>query len=220
MRRFRNTSSAGSGFTIPEVVIAVALLVLLLSSAILAASGGLGAFRATQLDVDLESRGRRALDRVALELLCTGTSELQPDPTGQFGAGARNLPLLFRPAAGLNGTAVVWGDQNQLAFEDEPGEVNDGLDNDGNGLIDDGMLVLTRDMGGNEKRVVLCHGVRELLEGEDANGADDNGNGVTDEAGFNVHRVGDVLFLRLSLEEAGEQGNVVRTLETSVRLRN
>jgi hypothetical protein len=67
---------------------------------------------------------------------------------------------------------------------------------------------------------VLCHGVRELLEGEVADGDDDNGNGVSDEAGFNVHRVGDVLFVRLSVEESLENGTIVRTLETSVRLRN
>lgn len=208
--------TARSGLTIPEVVIAVALLVLLLSSAILAATGGYGAFKATQSSTDLETRARRAIDRAALELLSTGEEELLPNPTGDFGT----QDLLFRQAVGLNGTAVIWGDQNRLAFEYEPGEANDGIDNDGNELVDDGRLVLTRDVGGNEKRAVLCHGVRDLLEGEDGNGGDDNGNGVIDECGFNVHRIGDVLYIRLSLEEPGENGNIVRTLETSVRLRN
>jgi hypothetical protein len=62
--------------------------------------------------------------------------------------------------------------------------------------------------------------VGELGEGETANGADDNGNGIIDEGGFNVFQDGDVLYLRLSLEEPGEDGSIVRTLETSVRLRN
>jgi hypothetical protein len=35
-----------------------------------------------------------------------------------------------------------------------------------------------------------------------------------------VHRVGDVLWIRLSVEEPIETGTLVRTLETSVRLRN
>ena len=208
--------SARCGLSMVEAVLAIALLVLLLSSAILAASGGYGAFRKMQDATDTEARIRRALDRVASELLSVGTEELLPDPTGQFGTST----LLFRKAVGLNGLQVVWGDQNRIAFEYEPEETNDGTDEDGDGLIDEGRVVLVHDVGGNERQAVLCNGVAELLEGEGANGADDNGNGVIDEAGFNIHRVGDVLFLRLSLLETADTGNIVRTLETSVRVRN
>lgn len=207
---------ARAGFTLTEAVIAAALTVLLLSSAVLAARGGMGAFRATQDASNAETRVRRALDRTAFELLSAGASELQPDPDGDFGTS----DLVFRKAVGLAGTTPLWGTPLTLAFEYAPGELNDGVDNDGNGLVDDGVLVLTRDAGPNERRTVLCSGVAEMLEGEVANGADDNGNGVTDEAGFNVHRVGDVLWLRLSVEEPIETGTLVRTLETSVRLRN
>jgi len=208
--------NARAGFSLLEAVIAAALLVLLMSSAMLAARGGQGAFRATQNATDVETRVRRALDRMAVELLSVGEEELLPNPTGQFGTS----DLLFRRPTGLNGLNILWGDQNRLAFEQEQGESDDGIDEDGDGLVDEGRVVLTRDIGGNERRAVLCTGVRELFEGEVANGADDNGNGIVDEAGFNVHRVGDVLYLRLSLEEPGETGSIVRTLETSVRLRN
>lgn len=216
--------NARAGFTMIEVVVAVSLLVLLMSSAILAAKGGHGAFRATQNTTDVETRIRRALDRAAIELLSVGEEELFPNPTGQFGTS----DLLYRQARSwngnegdaVNGLSILWGDQNRLAFEQERGETDDGTDEDGDGLVDEGCLVLTRDVGGDDRRAVLCTGVRELLEGEIANGADDNGNGIIDEAGFNIHRVGDVLYLRLSLEEPGETGSIVRTLETSVRLRN
>jgi prepilin-type N-terminal cleavage/methylation domain-containing protein len=208
--------TAQRGFTLVELAITAALLVLLLSSAILAASGGRGAFQATQDASDVEARVRRALDRVAVELLSAGASELQPDPAGDFGTH----DLLFRNAVGVVGTVVQWGPQVRIAREYALGELDDGLDNDGDGLVDEGALVLTRDVGGTERRVVLCNGVAELLEGETADGADDNGNGVKDEAGFNVHRQGDVLFVRLSVEGTTEQGSIVRTLETAVRLRN
>ena len=89
-----------------------------------------------------------------------------------------------------------------------------------NGLVDDGLLVLTRDVGGNDQRIVLCRGVREYFEGEVGDGDDDNGNGLTDERGFHIQRVDGVLFVRLSLEESVPTGSVVRTLETAVRLRN
>jgi len=205
-----------AGMSLVEVVIGGAILVVLLSTAVVAANGGLGAFRATQDTTDLETRVRRALDRLALELLSSARSELSPNPSGQFGTSE----LQFSKVVGLTGTTPDFGPPNRIAFEYERRELDDGLDNDGNGLIDDGQLVLTRSVGANERRVVLCHGVRELLEGEEANGADDNGNGIKDEAGFNAHRVDNVLFLRLSLEARGENGPIVRTLETSVRLRN
>jgi hypothetical protein len=205
-----------AGFTLLEAAITAALFLLLMSSAIMAARGGLGAFRATQGTSDAEARVRRALDRAVFELLSAGASELLPDPDGVFGTSN----LQFRRAVGLDGTTPLWGPTNSLAFEYAQEEVNDGVDNDGNGLVDDGILVFTRDVGGDEHRIILCRGVREFLEGEVADGDDDNGNGVSDEAGFNVHRVGQVLFVRLSVEESLENGTIVRTLETSVRLRN
>jgi hypothetical protein len=205
-----------AGFTLVEAIVAGSLMVLLLSSAVLAARGGMGAFRATQDTSGAETRVRRALDRVVFELLSAGASELLPNPAGDFGTDS----LQFRKPIGLAGTAPVWGPILSLAFEYAPGELDDGLDNDGNGLVDDGQLVLTRDVGGDEHRVVLCRNVAELLEGEIANGDDDNGNGVRDEGGFNVHRVGEVLFVRLSVLEAMDTGTITRTLETSVRLRN
>jgi len=207
---------ARAGFTLVEAAVSTALLILLISSAVMAARGGMGAFRASQDTSEAETRVRRALDRVAFELLDAGASELLPNPTGDFGTS----DLQFRKPTGLNGTTPTWGPTMRIAFERAPGEADDDVDNDGNGLVDDGVLVLTRDVGGAEHKTVLCHNVTELLEGEVANGDDDNGNGVRDEAGFNVHRVGEVLFLRLSVAEPVETGIVVRTLETSVRLRN
>ena len=212
----RQAARLRAGLTLVEVMIAGTLVLVLASSAILAANGGYGAFRTTRGASDVEARVRRALDRLAGELLSAGEEELQPDPAGQFGTD----DLLYRQVVGLNGTVKTWGPQSRLAFEYEPDENDNGLDDNGDGRVDEGQLVLTRDMGGTERRTVLCNGVAELLEGEIANGADDNGNGVIDECGFNVHREGEVLFLRLTLEEPDATGTIVRTLETSIRLRN
>jgi len=212
--------SPRAGFTLVEAAITFALLGLLLSSAILAARGGMGAFRTTQGATDVEARARRALDRAVMELMGAGWTEFDP-PWNDLDGPLGTSNLTFAKAVALNGTTPDFGPPLSLSFQYETGEIDDGVDNDGNGLIDDGVLVLTRDVGGpNEHRTILCHGVRELLEGEEANGADDNGNTVTDEAGFSVHREGDVLRVRLSVEEPGENGTIVRTLETSVRPRN
>ena len=207
-----------SGFTIVEMALAAALFAVLFGSAAMALLEGADAYKATRINSNVETRVRRAIDRVASELMSTGQETLLPDPIGQFGAS----DLVFQRAVGTNGDDVVWGNQIRFAFEYENGEADDGVDNNDNGLIDEGVLVMTRDDGGaNEQRVVLVHGVTEFLEGETADGNDENGNGVIDEAGFNVHRVGDTLTLRLSVAGVSPQaGVIVRTLETSIRLRN
>ena len=216
----RPSARSCAGFSMTEVAVTVVLFLLLAGSAVLAAQGGLGAFRETSRSADIEVRVRRTIDRVALELLSAGGGQLLPNPTGQFGTSN----LLFTQARSFNAAADVtdWGPQMRIAFELSPGENADDVDNDGDGLVDEGLLVLTRDEGGaGERRVVLCQDVCELLEGELANGDDDNGNGVVDELGFNVHRQDDVLTIRLSIQEPAEPADpVVRTLETSVRLRN
>ena len=64
-------------------------------------------------------------------------------------------------------------------------------------------------------------GVAEFFEGELSNGLDDNGNGVIDEADLNIHRAGDVLNIRLTVQDSlGQNVVLTRTLQTSTRLRN
>jgi hypothetical protein len=107
-----------------------------------------------------------------------------------------------------------------LALED--GELDDGVDNNGNGLVDERKLLMTREPEGGEPLTsALAHGVRELAEGETANGLDDNGNGLKDEAGLSFERKNGRLIVRLSLEQRDGEGHLlVRSLQTSVRLRN
>jgi hypothetical protein len=208
-----------AGFTLVEAAIAASLLVLLMSSAVMAARSGMGAFRTTQDASDAGVRARRALDRMVFELISADTGSLVPlfdNLDNDLGTDT----LQFAKVTGLNGDDPTLGTPCRLDFVYAPGELDDGIDNDGNGLVDDGMVVLTRDVGGDEQQVVLCRGVSERLEGEAANGADDNGNGVIDEAGFNVHVENSVLVLRLSVEQPSENGTIVRTMSAAVRLRN
>ncbi|MEW6071025.1 MAG: hypothetical protein AB1726_00330 [Planctomycetota bacterium] len=118
--------------------------------------------------------------------------------------------------------AIDWGSISRLAFAYADGELDDGVDNNGNGLADEGVITLTRRVGeAEEATVTLCRHVGELFPGETLNGADDNGNGVTDEPGFNAHLVGNVLELRIALVDVDPDGRPLgRTVNTSVRLRN
>jgi len=96
------------------------------------------------------------------------------------------------------------------------------LDNNGNGLVDEGRLVLRRNPGAASEQVtVLLTGVAEFLEGEiGGNLIDDNGNGLVDEPGFCLV-VGGQITAHLTLLRPGPDGRVLaRTMETSVAPRN
>ena len=219
MRTTRPRPHAGSraGVTLLEITLGLTLFAIVSSAAVVAGRSGVGAFENTTRTADLEARLRRAVDRVALELVVSIQDELDPDPESDFGTS----DLLFRPAVDLNGTEPVPGDFQRIALEMDSAELDDGIDNDGDGLVDEGQLVLIRDDGGaDEVRVVLANGVAEMYEGEEANGVDDNGNGVIDEAGFNLQREDDVLVVRLCLQKSSAGDITTRSLETSVRLRN
>src|SRR5262249_41383601 len=97
-----------------------------------------------------------------------------------------------------------------------------GVDDDGDGLVDERNLVMTRNVGtANEVSIVLCHDVARWYPGEISNVADDNGNGVVDESGFNVQRTGDLLTIRLCIEQPTAGGQKISaTAETGVVLRN
>ena len=129
---------------------------------------------------------------------------------------------MFESNPTIAGGVLTFSSFGRLGFQYDAGEVDDGIDNDGDGLIDEGVFFLERDSGGaNQRRIVLAKNVRELLQGEAPNAVDDNGNGLVDEPGFVASIVGDVVTLRLTIEETTPEGGLVtRTADSSVRLRN
>lgn len=206
-----------AGFTIVEVALAVGVLGLALALASMVTRTGTSAYRSAQAGLQLEQNLHRALDRVITELEATGSDFLDPTPVDGLAYKTIEYQHLL-----LQGSNVLPGPTSRLAFEYETGEIDDGIDNNGNGLVDEGVLVLVRNVGlTSQQRVVLCHGVRELLEGEIANGTDDNGNLLDDEPGFFIQTAGRVVTIRLSLEAVNPQGQIlVRTATSSARMRN
>jgi hypothetical protein len=206
------------GLTLVEIAMAVALLLVLLLSVQHAVLRGVEEYRGVRLTAQVEDELRRAIHRIATEMLGLERDLLDPNPDGDFGTDT----LVFQTIIGVGGGVPIPGPRTRLAFEYAEGELDDGLDNNDDGSVDEGLVTLTRSVGlPDEKRTVLVRGVREFLQGEIGDGDDDNGNGVIDERGFNVHRSGDTLRVRLTLEEVDRQGQpITRTIETSVHLRN
>ena len=209
--------NARTGFSLVEMLIGVTIAAILATSATMAAAESYVAFKTANINSSLESNLRRSMDRVVRELMATGMDSIFPavdtDPQDD---------IVFSEIIDVTDGVLTWGNPKRLAFEYEEGELDDGVDNNGNGLVDEGVLVLTRNDGqANEARIVICHGVSELLEGEEENGEDDNGNDLDDEPGFCVLEEGNVLTIRLTLEQASDQvDRIQRTLITSIRLRN
>ncbi len=194
------------------------MLSLAMSSAMLVASQTHDSFKRSSAVAHVEEDLRRTMGRVNEELLGVVAASLWPVPETEFGAEDFEYQLAVGATAGV----ADWGPPRRLAFEYQSGEVDDGVDNNGNGLVDEGILVLEVNPDEPEEtRVVLATGVAEYLEGEVPDGDDDNGNGVTDERGFNVHLSGELLWIRLSLQAVDEDGNqITRSMETAFRVRN
>jgi len=86
---------------------------------------------------------------------------------------------------------------------------------------DDHRLRWFQDPGeADERSVVWCDAVRDLLEGELPNGIDDNGNGLIDESGLTFEIEGNTITIRLTLEKQMPNGRPVKsTVTTTVTCR-
>lgn len=210
--------SRESGYSLLELAMAAVILTIMLGSLALLGGSSAGALSAGTSQAELDAQLRRTIARIGDELLPSGLSAITPAALAPEGAAE----LSYRKSGGPVGGQNSWVDPRRFAFGYETGELDDGLDNNGNGLVDEGVVTWTIDAGlASEHAVVLCHGVRELDWREEDNDLDDDGDGLVDERGFAVQRVGNVLRLGLTLERRDAQGySIVRSLETTVQPRN
>ncbi|MCP3920532.1 MAG: hypothetical protein GY711_33820 [bacterium] len=208
-----------SGFTYVELTIAIVVMAVGLGMGLMGTLRSTEAFRTSDRRATEDTKVRRALRRMINEIASTGDAVIFPSPTADGSS-----ELNYNRSEGYEAGVVVWGEPRKLHLELEPGEAADGLDNNGNGLIDEGMIVFT--LGVNQpdqKRVILCKGVSVLLQGEIDNGLDDNGNGMIDEPGFVLQRMPDspMVSVFVSLEGVDQNGmRFQRTLSTATRMRN
>jgi prepilin-type N-terminal cleavage/methylation domain-containing protein len=208
-----------AGFTLVEVAIAMTVLGLILGAIGLTALRGKENFRQGVSVAVIEARAERLLDRIAEELRYAGRDSLPVLPLPPAGAST----IEFRACEGFDGAATLWSNRTSIARVADPRDPEDGIDNDGDGVVDEGQVVLTRNLGEPDQiAVVIGGGVRRFLQGEEANVLDDNGNGLLDERGLSFALDGtSSLTIRLSLEAVDPRGlPLVRTVQTTVSMRN
>ena len=207
-----------SGMTLVEVVVATVAFMTVLASILGALETGAQTVEVTTVPNDLDRKAQRVVRRMANELMLAGSGTLLPVPQPPLGSSS----LSFQRTQGWSGGAMAWGPVTSIGVEDDPQDPPDGLDNDGDGVIDEMRLMWRRDVGGPaEISEVWVEDVRRWMSGETPNGQDDNGNGLVDEAGMSFALEDSVLVIRLCLERRGlDQRTVTRTVEHALRLRN
>lgn len=207
-----------AGFTLLELVISVGIVSVMATIALMIQNTGNSALEASNLQLEAEGKARRGIERVAQELERAIVMNLFTN----FTAAAPHSPsLTYLDAGGLVDGELVPGSVTHIAWESDPRDPDNGIDDDGDGLVDEGVIAMWREVGEDDQvRVVLCNDVTEFFPGEIENGADDDGNGLIDESGFHFERDGNLITVRVSVAIVVSDGTrVARTAETSIRLR-
>jgi len=212
--------SSRAGMTLIEVCISSVLIAAFSAAAVMVQQSVASATEMGQVVSALDSAAWRGLGRVSEHLRLARQGTLDPV---NIAAPFSTSRVDYQRVTGFQAGAPVLTNLESIRFEYSPDDPNDGIDNNGNGLIDEGRVVWVEDLGlPSEHTVTICKWVREFSEREvPGNGLDDNGNGLRDEAGFSIDYDGSRLNIRLSLERPVSAGlSVTRTVERTVRLRN
>ena len=210
------------GFTLIELAISVLILSITLGGLGLAMLRGMELFRTSTATATSRTRAGRALHRVVSELRSASSDTLTDLTTPPGAAKFWADSIDYRHAVDWVDNALVLGPDQRIALELAPGELDNGIDDNGNGLVDERVVVLLDDVGAiDEQRLVLATRVAELLGGELPNGVDDNGNGIADEAGLCFDQEGSTVTIRLTLQGIGPSGELIeRTFEDAIVLKN
>jgi hypothetical protein len=116
----------------------------------------------------------------------------------------------------------TFGPVTRIEWRPDPNDPTDGADNDGDGLVDEGEIVISRNFGSaGQQDTVIATSVPRLLLGELPNGADDNGNGLQDEAGLSFELLADgSVRVRLTVQARKQGTTFSSTVEATVLPRN
>lgn len=164
MRRALHRTRAG--FTLLEVVISIGLVALVVTNIVMAMDSSTKAYQAGASRIEVEDQARRTLDRIALAVMGASREGLAPGQETPFDTDS----LTYQLNLGYQDGETAWSDperirrddQAQVTWSKNPGipgeqrvvwtkwvrdftadEVFNGIDDNGNGLIDEKGLSFT-----------------------------------------------------------------------------
>lgn len=230
IHRSRSDHRSRSGSSLIEVSISVMVIAILMGVISESLTTSRDAYGQGMTSADVESLARRTLDGIATRMIGASASTLNIDNPAPPAAPNVVTWLDFRPVVGYAGGPQL-DPLSRIQLELYPNELDDGIDNNGNGLIDECRLVYLPDVVAGAPVVGLAGFVRRLAEGELPNGLDDNGDGNIDEPGFQATweplaaaatgSRGGRLTLQITLERSsGGPTRVLRSVQTLVRVRS
>jgi len=230
LRILHRAARSRRGASLIEIVVSFGVLLLLVGLVAEAVTTSRGAYGQGMSTAAIESQARRTVDALATRLTGASASTVRVDNPAPPAAANVITWIDWQSVEGYAGGPLL-SDQSRIQLELMAGEIDDGLDNNGNGMIDECRLVFIPDVFGGGPQVGLAGFVTRFAEGEIANGVDDNGDGNVDEPGFSfdweplaVGATGDRgarLVLQLTLERSsGPQTRVQRSVRTTVRVRS
>lgn len=206
--------TARSGMTLVEMSLASLLIVGVSAVVVQFTDSSWKAYGSLNRSEEVNQRAWRGIEQVTRKLRAAGAA------TNMLG-GMWLDEVQFRSCQGFEDGEAVMGDLEKLSFRASADDPLDGVDNDGDGLVDEGEVVWHPHWAtaAGDLRV-LCRQVVRAPGGElPGNGVDDDGNGLVDEPGFGVRRVGDRLDLVLTVGERLASGQVIeRTMRRSLAI--
>lgn len=199
MRKPINNSRAG--LTLIELLIAMSLLGIVLSSVDAVLNALASGYRSGATRQELDAMGARVVQKVV-----SGLRFADPEAVlGLAEAPFYGTSIEYRPSSRYDEVSTSWGDLQRLQYS----------------TVDDTLLWVRETSTGETGVVLKCEGVAEYQAGEIANGIDDNGNGLVDEPGFCVAQDGDLVTVWLTLKDTDHaRKDVERSWSASIRCRN
>jgi len=207
-----------AGVTLLELVIVLAMLGIVMGSVVTVIRGSTRACRVGSTSAHLEALVVRVLDRIEDRLRASARATITPALSAPFSSNR----IDFQRTVGYAGGAVTWSPTERIGFQYRPGEIDNGKDDDGDGLIDDGRVVWTQNVGlANQTSTDWADGVSEYLQGEIQNNLDDNRNGLVDECGLCFAVDATSVVVRLTLQDLSSDGVLLtKTAEKRIFFRN
>ncbi|MEM8710826.1 MAG: hypothetical protein AAGG01_07735 [Planctomycetota bacterium] len=196
--------------TLIESLIAITVTAILFGGVLQSMRAATGLMESTTAELEMDRKLRHLGQQIRSRLQnARGTTITPAIP---LAGGPGNTPfessLTFQSVEGWDAGMIVLGPEQQLFVRTERSEVDNGVDDDGDGLIDELQLVHVPDVASGVE-IVLSSGIVEFLGGETEDGTDENGNGLIDEPGFSVSNENGRLVVRFAIAGQAQDGTVV-----------
>lgn len=212
--------SQARGFTMLELLVATSIMAVVIGGSVRLMTATSNVYRESSIRASASVTADRAVQAIARTLVGSSPGTVS-GPVASPNTWSEQVT--FDELEGVDpATGAAQWRTCRITFHHAPGETNNGVDDDNNGLVDDGEVELITNYGGPWAATTqLYRNVREYAAGESPNGSDDNENGLIDERGLSFQRVGNSIVVRLTIGVPDGKGNVsIETAQTTVAMRN